>query len=453
LGVLALTVQAKAATFVYLVGIRHIYAVPAYPDVHQEDRQQIEEDYAASVAEAQKHYDADMASIHEEEAKDSGSIHQNDRDAVQENLEKDLAEASDRREGALSQIYQTCDSVRVTHPEFKVDQDGPYKVVEVESAPTGEYTNVVYYQPYPAYIEPCPYGWVWGQPYPFVSWGVQIRIGHNLWITLGSPFYEPMYYGGGVYVFDAPVRREVIIERGGWYGGRPPHINEVERTVIYRNYSVQRKSGYFERGPGGRPLTEFKRPSSTFRPSGVSRYSSSAGVSRSGNTAGTSRYSQTGASRYGGSTTTATGTSRYSHTPDSLGSAATGTSRYGRSGGTTVGSAGSVGTATTTGSSRYGRTNTSTAGTSTTSTTSRYNRTLSGSSGYSRTTTSGSTGGSTTSRPTQTGGSATTTTTRTASTPVSHGSTGSTGSSSTGGSTTHTSTTTKTTNDPPKKKG
>jgi len=406
LGVLGLTVQAKSATVVYLVGIRHIYSIPAYPDTHQQDRQQIEEDYAAAVADAQKHYDADMASIHDEEAKDSGAVHQLDRDAVQENLEKDVSDAADKRDVALGQIYPICDSVRASHPEFKVEQDGPYKVVEVETAPSGDYTNVVYYQPYPTYIEPCPYGWVWGQPYPFLAWGVQIRLWHSMWITFGCPFYEPMYYGGGVFVFSAPVRSDVIVGRAGWNGGRPPHITDGERTVLNRNYAAQKQSGYFSRGPGGRPLTEFQRPNPTVRLG--SRYSNSTGVSR---------YSHS-AQSHSSNGTSATGTSRYHRTLDSGTSPSTGVSKYSHSAGQSS-------------TSRYGRTGTSSS-TSKASSSSGANSTSShstsgASSSTSHTTTSSGSSGSTT-----------------------HGSSGS---GTSGGSTGHSSGGSGSSSDPAKKKG
>jgi len=355
LAVFGFTAQAKSATLVYLVGLRHVYSIPAYPDAHQLDRQQIEEDYAAAVADAQKHYDADMASIHDEEAKDSGNVHQEDRDQVQQNLEKDIADAADKREAAFAEIYPVCDTVRASHPEFSVEQDGPYKVIEVETAPTGEYTNVVYYQPYPMYMDVCPYGWAWGQPYPYMAWGVQCRLFHSMWITWGSPFFAPMYYGGVVFVFNAPIRNDVIVNRSTWVGGRPPHITVAERSVLGTNYATQRTSGYFDRGPGGKPLSEFNKVGtasssrySNSRTTGISKYS------RTGTSSiGTGASSQTGVSRYSGSGTSSTsGVSRYHHTlgssTGSSSSSSTGGSRYSRSTGSSTGTG-----STTTGGSRY----------------------------------------------------------------------------------------------------
>lgn len=337
LTVIGLTVQAKAATLVYLVGLRHVYAIPAYPDVHQIDRQNIEENYAAAVEGAQKQYDADMASIHDEEAKDSGNVHQQDRDQVQMNLEKDISDAADKREAALADIYPLADSLRASHPEFAVEQDGPYRVIEVESAPSGEFTNVVYYQPYPMYVDVCPFGWVWGQPYPYMTWGVQIRTWHGWWLSVGCPFYAPMYYDGAVFVVNAPIRSEVVLNRSGWNGGRPPQITEVQRTAVNNNLALQRKSGYFNQGPGGRQLSEFVRPSAAGK-DGVSKYSrgatASSRYSHSLSGAPTSRYGQTGAS----SSSAASGASRYGRTGTGSSSTSTGTSRYSRTGSGTTGS-------------------------------------------------------------------------------------------------------------------
>ena len=375
IAVLGMVIPAKAANLVYLVGLRHVYSIPAYPDVHQLDRQQIEEDYAAEVADAQKHYDSDMASIRDEETKDSGNVHQIDRDQVQENLEKDLADAGEKRESALGQLYTQCDYVRTSHPEFAVDQDGPYRVIEVQTAPTGDYSEVVYYQPYPMYVGVCPYGWAWGEPYPYLAWGVQVRLFHSTWITIGCPVYEPMFYGGAVFVIDAPVRQNVILNRSVWVGGRPPHLTSGERSVLASNAAIQRKSGYYSQGPGGKPLSSFKQ-ANVGGSSAASRYSNAGAAvskySRTGSSSSASRYGASGAgsgiSRYGrtqagGSSSSATSTppsgySRYSHTLSS-GSSTSGSvtttvrSRYARTGTSGSTATPSSGTART---SRYGRT-------------------------------------------------------------------------------------------------
>ncbi len=356
---IALSVQAKGATLVYLVGLRHVYSVPVLPDPHELDRQQVEEDYAAAVDHAQKQYDTDMASIKDEEARDGGNIHQADRDAVQQNLEQDIADAADQREAAFSQMYSNCDYVRANHPEFKVDQDGPYRVIEVDAAPSGVYQNVIFYPPYPLYVDVCPFGWAWGRPYPFATFGVQVGLFHSMWIGWGCPVFAPMFYGGSVFVVNAPMRESVIMNRGGWVGGRPPMITAGERTVLARNYAAQNRSGYFSKGPGGRPISEFKRTGTGSRfggqNSGVSKYSRQRGTSTgsdgfSHRTTGGSQPGSTGTSRTGGygHSGSSSGQSGYSHG----GSGSTGVSRYtrGSSNGSTSGSRGYRGTS---GSSGY----------------------------------------------------------------------------------------------------
>ena len=399
LAALGLSAMASADRVYYLVGLRHVYSVPVFPDPHELDRQAIEEDYSGAVAQGQKQYDADMASIHDEEAKDGGNIHQVDRDAVQENLEKAIADASDRREADLASLYPEADDVRRFHPEFKVEQDGPYKVIGLDTAPTGDYVNIVYYRPYPTYYEPCPFGWGWGRPYAYRTWGIQIGLWHSTWISIGCPCYEPMYYGGVVFVVDAPIRTEVIYTRSRWAGGYPPHITEGERRVLYSHRDAQERAHYYDharsvsmaaggvklkapiaplptRGavaPGLSPYSHRLPLGQTTRTTGdgTSGYSHSAtGTSRYSRTSGpgSTGTSSTGTSPTG---TSSTGTSRYSRTGSSSTSTGSYGSRYSRNTGSSSSSStsksGSAGSSTgTTGStgSRYGHTSTGTTGTS-----------------------------------------------------------------------------------------
>lgn len=333
LGVFGLTIQARAASLVYLVGLRHVYSVQFLPDPHENDRQQVEEDYAAAVQKAQKQYDTDMASIHGEESQDNGAIHQVDRDQVQQNLEEDIANAADRREGAFSEMYTNCDYVRASHPEFRVDQDGPYQVIEVQTAPGGEYSNVVYYQPYPWYVGVCPFGWAWGRPYAWGAFGIQIGLFHSTWISIGAPVFAPMYYGGGVFIVNAPIREAVIVNRGGWVGGHPPMITSGERSVLASSHAAQARSGYFDKGPGGRSLSEFQKPGAKYNRSGsASRYSRQGGTTRSQSGGGPSHDSN-GSSRddgYSHSARTGSSTGTGSHYGSSTSGSHTG--RYNPSG-------------------------------------------------------------------------------------------------------------------------
>jgi len=240
---IGLATQAQAQSAYYLVGLRHVYMIDAWPDPNRLDRQEIEEDYSGTIANGQHQYDADMASIRDEEAKDGGNIHQVDRDAVQQNLEQDIADAAEKRDAALSRLYIQCDYVRAEHPQFAVEQDGPYRVMAVNLAPTGEFTEVCFYRPYPRYIGPCPYGWVYGHPYAYDAFAVQVRLFHSTWLSIGSPVFGPVYYAGAPVVVMAPVRLNVIVGRAAWVGGRPPVITVEERKSWVTSKELQRKAG------------------------------------------------------------------------------------------------------------------------------------------------------------------------------------------------------------------
>jgi hypothetical protein len=214
-----------------------------WPDTHKLDRQAIEETFAGAVATGQQQYDADMASIRAEEAQDNGSIHQVDRDAVQQNIEQAIADAADARDEALSQLYVQCDYVRASHPEFQVDQDGPYQVMGCDTSPDGDFLYVCYYKPYPLYLDPCPFDWTWEHPYPYVMFGLQVRLYHSTWLSIGSPVFAPMSYAGAHVNVLAPVRLNVIANRSSWAGGRPPAITEDDRTALSTNRELQRKAG------------------------------------------------------------------------------------------------------------------------------------------------------------------------------------------------------------------
>jgi len=306
--VVGLCAQANAARVYYLVGLRHIYSIPVYPDPHELDRQAIEEDYSAAVRDAQKHYDTDMASIRDEEAKDSGTVHQVDRDAVQQNLEQEIGEAADKREAAMVSIYPQVDYVRASHPQFAVDQDGPYHVVGVNTAPTGEYVEVIYYRPYPMYVDVCPFGWFWGRPYAYSAFEVQFGLFHASWISFGCPVFAPMYVGGVNFVINAPIRRDVIIGRASWVGGRPPVITASERRVLSANRVLQQKAGVFRprtAAGGDHSVSKYSRTQGSTRGSADTARSSSDSHGTTGS------HSDTGTSRTGRTGTVPPGSSKY----------------------------------------------------------------------------------------------------------------------------------------------
>jgi len=241
--VIGLTAHASATREYYLVGLRHIYMFDVWPDTHKLDRQAIEEDFSAAVATAQVQYDTDMASIRTEETQDNGNIHQVDRDAVQQNIEQAIADAADTRDASLGQLYVQCDYIRASHPEFQVDQDGPYQVMGCDTSPEGDFIDVCYYRPYPLYLDPCPFDWTWGHPYPFAMFSLQLRLSHSTWLSIGSPVFSPMYHAGVKLTLMAPVRLNVITSRASWAGGRPPGITDDDRKQVAANRELQRKAG------------------------------------------------------------------------------------------------------------------------------------------------------------------------------------------------------------------
>jgi len=329
--IVGLSAHASAARVYYLVGMRHVYMFDVWPDTHALDRQAIEESYAGAVADGQAQYDRDMASIRTEETADNNSIHQTDRDAVQQNLEQDIAVAADKRDENLSQLYVECDYVRGAHPEFAVEQDGPYRVMGVDEGSSGEIINVSFYQPYPAYEEPCPFGWVYGRPYAFGLFGIQVTLWHSTWLNNGCPVFAPIYYGGSRIIVLAPVRRDVICSREGWHGGRPPSITFLDRRNMTQYRDLQRKAGLRPASTHPkvtRPIRAIESGSSRyFRPSGSGGTTDGATGTRPWNNGSTSRYGRNGTLPRSG--TTPNSGSRY-RAPGAPGSTTGNNPRYQR---------------------------------------------------------------------------------------------------------------------------
>ena len=411
---IGISARAEARRNYYLVGLRHLYKFDIFPDPRTPARQEIEEQYSGAVQAAQNQFNSDMASIRSEEAQDNGNIHQNDRDAVQLNLEHDTAVAATARDNQLSQMYTQCDWVWDTHPELRVDQDGPYRVMGVETNPYGAFVNVYFYQPYPTYVGPCPYGYGWGRPYAYASFGVVVHTYHTTWVSMGSPIFFGLSFGGSAVEVYAPIRRSIIINQNTWVGGRPPAITVVQRQALTRNYTLQVQRGAIHPSPQALQNLPVR------------------GVNRGGGSFGNGNGNGTGNGHRTNPGLTGTTGSRYSggNRTTTTGGGSTGSFGGNRGGSGTTG--------TSTGGSKYGRnrgsSNREGGGSSTTGT-----RSFGGSRGTSSTgsteTTRTSTGSSSTSRFGQggssrsTGGSGSSTSTRTRSTGTSGTRTRSTGSS------------------------
>ena len=243
IAIIGLSAQAQAARHYYLVGLRHVYKIPVYPDPHELDRQTIEETYSAAVIKAQNQYDADMNSIADEEAKDNGTVHQSDRDAVQLNIEQDTADAADARDSSLGLIYVLDDNARVKHPELTVEQDGPYRVMAIDTNASHVFVDVCFFNPYPLCVEVCPFGWGYGRIYPFATLGIAVRGWHATWLSLGCPIFAGICFGGHPIEIYMPLRRSVIMNRDKWVGGRPPAITAQQRENLTRNRGIQAQRG------------------------------------------------------------------------------------------------------------------------------------------------------------------------------------------------------------------
>jgi len=124
-----------------------------------------------------------------------------------------------------------------------------------------------------------------------------------------------MYVGGVNFVINAPIRRDVIIGRAGWVGGRPPIITASERRVLSANRVLQQKAGVFRprtAAGGDHPVSKYSRTQGSARGSADGSKTGSDGrgsVSGSKDGRSTDTHRDTAASRSG--RTVPPGTSKY----------------------------------------------------------------------------------------------------------------------------------------------
>ena len=234
---------ANAQRQYFLVGVRHVYSLPSMPDVHESDRQQIEEAYAAAIKSAQDQFDAAMASLADLEGKNSTASLDGAQDTLLLKMERASEEAAEVRDSKLKRLYRNADYILGSHPELKLDQDGAYMPMGVETSRNDQFTNTTFYQPYPTFVVPHPFGWNWGTWYPYGSFLSAIRLFHSQWYSLGSPFYGPLSFGGVRFITTAPVRRHVVVNRTLWTMGGPPPLSVRERQDFKRVRQVQVSSG------------------------------------------------------------------------------------------------------------------------------------------------------------------------------------------------------------------
>lgn len=141
---LGMAAAAHADRVYYLVGMRHVYLCPAYPDPYVLQRQGVEEGYAE-----------DVAAAHE----DKGALYS----------------AAVKRENAMQKLYDRCDDVRSLCSELQVPEDEPYQCVGVDTSRQLYVQDVTYFVPYPRYNRPCPNGWTWGERHSYKEWAAERR--------------------------------------------------------------------------------------------------------------------------------------------------------------------------------------------------------------------------------------------------------------------------------------
>ena len=223
--------RAQAESAYFLVGLRHIYRLDAYPDPNARDRQAIEQDYLDAIDKAQQQFEADMTSIKGEEVEDNGNIHQNDRDAVQQNLEQDIEGAAEVRDENLSQLYTSCDDLRGSQPEFEVDQDGPYTVIGINFDGNGDISDASFLSEDDGSQGACPDDLAWNEVYSFANFMKKKHESHVRWIAHGKPLFRCVRVRGSLLTSVSPVRFFTIMDRKAWVNGRPPTLtlgNQME---------------------------------------------------------------------------------------------------------------------------------------------------------------------------------------------------------------------------------
>jgi len=233
----AISTNAFADQQFYLVGMRHAYKLGGLPDPHESERQQIEEEFSAAIKDAQAQFDATLESIWSSEDKAGGNPNVASRDLMLQTMEQATTIAAEARDARLKKIYSLADYVQSNHPELKMDQDGAYMVMGVDTGRNDQYTDATFYQPYPTYANPAPYNLNWGAMYQYNAFLSALRQFRAGWGILGVPVFSTISVNGRIYVVTAPLRRVVVLNRTYWTTGMPPAITVRDR----QNFSIIRQ--------------------------------------------------------------------------------------------------------------------------------------------------------------------------------------------------------------------
>jgi len=162
-----------------LVGPGHTFALDS-PDSHEADRQRIEQTYADMIRDAKDDFDRRI---------DQG----NDAAAETDSLNERLAELAKERDEQLEGYFPLRNDLRAKYPELRIDGQGPYQVVALDTIARGEtrtVQKVVVHAPwsgYPAYER--PYGWSYGVPYSPTEFRQVYLNWHRRYVAAGARAY------------------------------------------------------------------------------------------------------------------------------------------------------------------------------------------------------------------------------------------------------------------------
>jgi hypothetical protein len=240
---LSITAMAHAERRCFLVGLRHVYDIPAWPDPSSAQRARIEERYAQAVGMAQSEYDQAMTDVAGAEADDKGSVHQADRDSAQFHCESSIEAAAENRDAALGQLYPVDDQILTQYPDLAVDADGPYQVLALDLRSGAGVYDVTFLQPYADFPGPPPFGWTYGTPYSWFQYTTVVTSWRKRWRTHGRPPFIGLYSAGRLVELHMSVRLEAIADRRHWVSGIPPRFDDASRAAFSNDLVLRAQSG------------------------------------------------------------------------------------------------------------------------------------------------------------------------------------------------------------------
>ena len=257
---------AKADRVYFLVGVRHVYEIGPDRDLHLAEREEIEKNYADGVSEDQNTFNKHVA---------NGADHEKESDY----LNKDLDALADARDKSLGSLFTNRDDLRESHPDLKIEGDGPYQVmgIEMHEAEGAEvFDRFAVYAPWPDYVVVggCYGGWdygVWYEP------GIFFNLYWGWWGSFGGFRFCPGFYG---HFGRVDFRPRGFVDHSRF--GASSHGFGRSSAAFSRGYSHSTGAAARGWGSNGRSVSGYSHSSASgSRPSGTwnrsTRSSSSAG--------------------------------------------------------------------------------------------------------------------------------------------------------------------------------